>query len=167
MKIDFIVTSLILVMLVFLPFILLPLIQNRDKKKLQKKSVDESSKYGLNLDLKESWSMNFIGIDSAQRKLLWIQKLETEILTEFIDLSKVRSSKLIISEIDKKINGKPEKVLERIDLEFLFFDEEKKVVNFFDYDLFFNQNMEILHAEKWNGLIQKQLIQQKYLKKSA
>lgn len=154
-------------MLVFLPFVLLPLIQNSDKKKLQKKSAEESSKYGLNLDLKENWSMNFIGIDSTQKKLLWIQKLENDFITVCIDLSRVRSTKLIISEIDKKINGKPEKVLERIDLEFLFFDEEKKMLNFFDYNVFYNQDMEVAHAKKWNELIQKQLIQPKYLKKSA
>lgn len=167
MKIDFIVISLTLVMLVFLPFVLLPLIQNSDKKKIKKRFEEEASRHGLNLDLKESWSMNFIGIDSAQNKLLWIQKLETEFVCQLIDLSKVKSTKLFVSEIDKKINGKSEKVLEKIDLQFQFYNEEMKTVNFFDYDLFFNQDLEVVHAEKWNGLVQKQLIQPKYFKKSA
>lgn len=154
-------------MLVFLPFILLPLIQNSDRKKLQKKSGEESSKYGLSLDQKENWSMNFIGIDSAQKKLLWIQKLENDFITELIDISRVRSTKLIVAECQKKINGKPEKVLERIDIEFLFFDEEKKIKNFYDYDLNLSQDLEIMHAEKWNELIHKSLRQQIELKKSA
>lgn len=167
MKIDFIVTSLILVMLVFLPFILLPLIQNSDRKKLQKKSEEESSKHGLNLDQKESWSMNFIGIDSAQKRMLWIQKLENELITDLVDLSEVRSTKLNITETEKKKDGKIEKILERIDLEFLLLNDEKKIISFFDNDLIFNQDLEVKHAEKWNGLIQKCLIQQKVLKKSA
>lgn len=167
MKIDFIIISLILVLLVFLPFFLLPLIKNSDRKRLEKKSKEESSRYGLNLDLVETWSMNFIAIDSVQKKMLWIQKLENEYITECIDLSTVKATKLVISETDKKISGKTEKVLQRIDLEFRFFNEEVKNINFFDYDLFVNQDLEVLHAEKWNGLIQKQLSPQKYFKRSA
>jgi hypothetical protein len=101
--------------------------------------------------------MNFIGIDSAQKKLLWIQKLENEFMTDLIDLSRVRSTKLVVAESQKKIHGKPENILERIDLEFLFFNDEQKIVNFFDSELNFNQDLEVMHAEKWNGLIQKNL----------
>lgn len=167
MKIDFIVISLILVMLVFLPFILLPLIHNSDRKKLQKKSREESSKHGLALDQKENWSKNFIGIDSAQKKMLWIQKLENELITDLVNLSEVRSTKLKITEIEKNKDGKTEKILERIDLEFLLLNDEKKIIKFFDCDLIFCQDLEVMHAKKWNELIQKNLGLQIKLKKSA
>lgn len=156
MKIDLIIISVILVLLVFLPFYLFPLIQNSGNKKIQKIFRKETEKYGLNIVLKERWNVNLIGIDTAQRKLILVQHLDDRFLTEFIDLRGVNQSKVVVTTIPVKKDGKTENVLQRVDLEFsLLYHDEKKLVNLYDYDLCYNQELEIMHAEKWNAHIQK------------
>lgn len=168
MKIDIMIVSVILVLLVILPFFLLPLIQMRGNKKLQKKFLEEALKLNLNIDLKESWNLNVIGIDSVQKKLLLVQQQRDLYVSECIDLSSMQSSRVIIATSQVKRNRKPEEVLQRTDIEFSpNYGEEKKLLNLFNHDLNFVQDLEVKHAEKWNSLVQKYLSSRPYLKRTA
>lgn len=156
MKIDLIIISVVLVLLVFLPFYLFPLLQNSGNKKIQKMFRKESENYGITPDLKERWNANLIGIDTVQRKLLFIQNSDEKFLTEFVDLREVNQTKVVVTTLPMKKDGKTENVLQRVDLEFsLLHKDEKKLVNLYDYDLCYTQDLEIKHAEKWNDHIQK------------
>lgn len=167
MNIELIIISVLLVSLVFLPFILIPLVQNRGSKNLKNKFRDEALRLGLNTDLKENWNCNFIGIDSAQKKLLFVQKIDEAYISEFVDLSNVSQSRVVVTEIHKRSGKKEETELQRVDLEFTFYGQEKKLVNLYDSDTNFTQDLEVKHAEKWNGHISSFINSRPLLKKTA
>lgn len=168
MKIDLILVSTILVVLIFLPFVLMPLLRNSDRKKLNKKFREEEKNHKLNTQLKENWNQNYIGLDLTEKKLLFVQKSEEDFVVEFIDLKLVNACKPFIEEINIQKDGKTESVLRRVNLEFSFKNSEiKKSINLFDYDLHFTQDLEVKHAGKWANLINQQLSIQSVLKRTA
>lgn len=168
MKIDLIVISVILVTLVFLPFILFPYLQNSGNKKLNRKFREEAAKLNLNIDLKEKWNLNYIGIDSVQKKLLLVQRTDEQFQVEIVDLTKVKDSKVNITHFQGENHGKIETKLQRVDLEFTFhYTSEKQLVNLYDYDLNDNQDLEVKHAEIWNSNIKNHISSQRILKKTA
>lgn len=168
MKLDFMLVTTILVVLIFLPFVLLPLLRNNDRKKLIKKFLEEERNYNLNTQLKENWSQNYIGLDPTEKKLLFVQKNETGFVTEVIDLKLVAACTPIIEELDAQKDGKTQKTLRRVILEFSFKNSGiKKSINLFDYDIHFNQDLEAGHANKWANQINLQLSNQSVLKQTA
>ncbi len=168
MKIDFIVISVLLVTLVILPFVLLPLIQNGGSKKLQKKFREEASRLNLNIDIKESWNQNIFGIDSVQRKMIFVNSSEEIVQIHTIDLNRVKQSSVAVTTTPANKGGKKEEHLQRIDLEFLLSSpEEKKILSLYHYDINFTQDLELKNAEKCNSQIQNILITQPYFKRTA
>lgn len=164
----FMLVSAILVLLVMLPFILLPFLQNSDRKKLDKKFHREEKNNDLHIGLKELWNQNFIGIDPTQKKLLFVQKNEEEFIVECIDLNTVNSCKPHIEEISVKKDKKTENLLTSVYLEFSFKNSEvKKSIKLFDDELHISQDLEVKHANKWADLIKQQLNTQTALKRTA
>lgn len=168
MKIDLIVISAILVILVILPFVLIPYLQNGGNKKLQKKFREQATWFNLNPDITQQWNLNLAGIDSVQKKFLLVQSLDHGFVVEFVDLQKIKSSRVVITYLPMLVNGKKEEVLQRIDLEFSHqFIEEKQIVNVYDYDLNYTQDLEVKNANNLQETIQKFLINQPVLKRTA
>lgn len=168
MKIELIVISLTLVMLVLIPFFLFPYFQVRDNNKLQKNFKKEADKLNLNIAEKESWNLNVIGIDPVQKKLLLVQRIENTFPVECIDLKIVKQCNVVVTHLEKVVNGKKESVLEKVGLEFTFiYGAEKKLVILYDYDVNYTQDLEIKHAENWNTNIKKYISAQPYLQKTA
>lgn len=168
MNIELILVSAILVVLIFIPFVLLPLLRNSDLKKLEKKFREEEKNHNINIQLKEHWNQNYIGLDLSEKKLLFIQKSEEEFIVEFIDLKLVNSCASSIEELTVQRDGKTESLLRRVNLEFSFRNTGlKKSINLFDYDLHFTQDLEVKHASKWAELISQQLSSQSVLKQTA
>lgn len=168
MNIELILVSAILVVLIFIPFILLPLLRNSDHKKLEKKFREEEKKHNINTQLKENWRQNYIGLDLSEKKLLFIQKSEEDFIVEFIDLKLVNSCTSSIEELTIQKEGKTESLLRKVNLEFSFRNSGlKKSINLFDYDLHFTQDLEVKHAGKWAELISQQLDSQSVLKQTA
>lgn len=168
MKLDFILVAAILVVLVFLPFVLLPLLRNSDLKKLTKKFSEEEKNHHLNTKLKDNWNHNYIGLDLTDKKLLFVQRFEEDFVVEVIDLKLINSCKPFIEEINSQKQGKSGNSLRRVNLEFTFKNSQlRKSINLFDYDLHVTQDMETMHAVKWADLINQQLNSQSSLKQTA
>ncbi len=168
MNIELMLVSAILVVLIFIPFVLLPLLRNSDRKKLEKKFREEEKNYNINTQLKENWNQNYIGLDLTEKKLLFIQKSEEEFVVELIDLKLVNSCTSNIEELTIQKEGKTESLLRRVNLEFSFRNSGlKKSINLFDYDLHFTQDLEVKHAGNWAALINQQLSSQSVLKRTA
>lgn len=168
MKLELTLVSAIMVVLIFLPFVLLPLLRNGSIKKLTKKFQEEEKNHNLNMDLKENWSQNYIGMDLTEKKLLFVQRSEEDFVVEIIDLKMVASCVPIIEELSVQNEGKTQNLLRRVNLEFSFKNSlEKKFINLFDYDLHFNQDLEVKHSRKWAELINQELSIKAVLKRTA
>lgn len=167
MKTELIIISVAMVLLVFLPFYLLPILQLRGNKKSSQLFKKEVAKYKLNLDIKESWNLNTIGIDSAAQKLLVFQAQE-EVKMHYYDLKEVKHSELMVFTIPVVKNGKAENVLQRIDIEFTFYTKnEKEVLSLYDYDLNTYQDFEVKNAEKLHKNIQQLILSHPVIKRTA
>lgn len=168
MNLDLILVSAIMVVLIFLPFVLLPLLRNGDKQKITKKFREEEKKLNLNIQLKENWSQNFIGMDLTEKKLLFVQKSEENFIVEVIDLKLIKSCSPLIEELEVQKDGKSQSLLRRVSLDFSFKNSVlKKSITLFDYDLHFSQDLEVKHAMKWADLINQQLTIPSVLKRTA
>lgn len=168
MKIDLIVISAILVLLVIIPFVLIPYLQNGGNKKLHKKFGEQAAWFKINPDVTQQWNLNLAGIDSVQKKFLLVQLLDTGFVVEFVDLQKIKNSQVILTYLPTMVNGKKEEVLQRIDLGFThLYQEEKQLVNLYDNDLNYVQDLEVKHANQLQETIQKLIVSQPVLKKTA
>lgn len=167
MKIDLIIISVVMVLLVFLPFYLLPLMQLRGNKKMSNMFKNESNRHNLKLDIKESWNLNMVGIDSAAQKLLVVQSYE-EVKIHLFDLKTVKQTELLVSNIPVVKNGKTENILQRVDIVFSFYTkEEKEILSLYDYDLNTYQDFEVKNAEKLQIHLQRSVISHPVIKRTA
>lgn len=167
MKIELIIISVVMVLLVFLPFYLLPLLQMRGNKKISQLFKKEAARHNLKFDIKDSWNLNITGIDSAAQKLLIVQNYE-EVRIHHFDLKEVKHTELLVSNVPVVKNGKTENILERVDIEFSFYTkEEKEILNLYDYDLNTYQDFEVKNAEKLHKQLQQMVMAHPVIKRTA
>ena len=168
MKIDFIIISGILVIISFLPFILLPILGMKDHKHLLHSFKETALTMGLNISYKLQWNTNIAGIDILKRQFLFIQKPENDLLISRVNLNEVNEVKLVIQNCEFKLQDKIMQTLSRIDLEFYTRNSNETVlVNIFDYDLNYTEDLEIKNAQKLLVKLQKYIIAKPVLRHSA
>lgn len=153
MKIDIIFVHFAVVAAVAIPYIIFVLIAARERKKLTSKFKKEAARYKLKINEIDKWSSNLIGIDSAQKKVLLVQRRGEIFLVHLIDLNSVKGSLLCHEEKTLKINKKNETILQRIDLELSLCNGEKQLVNLYDSELTYSPDYEMKNAENWNRII--------------
>jgi len=120
MKIDMILVFAIVVGLVAIPYALLIIFGGSSTKKVALKIKEEASKQGLTLNETEKWAGREIALDAAKNVVLYAQNYQDKITLKKIDLSLV--SRVVIQEyVDtKKVDGRKQTVLEKLDLQFVF-----------------------------------------------
>jgi len=168
MKIDFIIISSILAIICFLPFILLPLLGTNEEKSIQRKFKAEALRLGLNISFELHWNTNRAGIDILKRQFLFIQKPDKDFVIKKIDLTKVDQIKMITHYVTVKQNRIRVEILSRIELE--FYEDHTltpSIVTLFDHDQNYNQDFELQNAQKLANELQKYLMDQPLLKRTA
>jgi len=168
MKIDFIIISSLLAIICFLPFILLPLLGTHEEKSIQRKFKEEALRLGLNISFELHWNTNRAGIDILKRQFLFIQNPDKDFVIKKIDLTKVDQIKMITHYVKVKQNRIPVEILSRVELE--FYEDHTLtpgIVTLFDHDLNYNQDFELQNAQKLVDELQKYLIDQPLLKRTA
>ncbi|MRH99684.1 hypothetical protein GH721_03975 [Kriegella sp. EG-1] len=152
------VVNVLIVASVFAPLFILINIGNKNKRKISKQFKSLAHKYMLNITNQEYWGNALIGIDVNKQKLLFL-RLENDSFTEYqIDLTKVVVCKINATYKSKKTKQKKENILEKVDLQLYFPGHTSNLIslNFYDHNRLFNENLEVMRAEKWKGLIMKQ-----------
>ena len=168
MKIDFIVISSVLVFISFLPFILLPILGAKDKKNLFKSFKETSLKLGINSSYILQWNANIASIDILKKQFLFVQRPENEIITHHVNLTQVKEVKMTINTAEYKLQKKVMQSLSRVDLEFFNHNSKKPViVNVFDNNLNYTEDLEIKNAQKLLVELQKYINAQPLLRHTA
>jgi hypothetical protein len=168
MKIDLIIISGILVTLSFLPFILLPLLKNREEKKLKNKFTEAAAACGFNNSFSQAWNSNLAGIDIFQRQFLLVQGINEKFMSHLINLNKVQHINLVTENRGSGDNFKPNNSLARVVLEFYENPAaEPNIIVLFDYDLHYNQDLELKNAQILVSELQKYIHTQPILKHTA
>lgn len=146
--------NIAVVSLVFVPYLLFIIIGQKEARKLSSKFKEEVKKNNLQINERENWNQNILGLDVSKQKLLFVQKRNEEFCIELIDLNSVKLSRLAVESKEIVVNEKKENLLQTITLEFLGYNlQEKQEVCLYDFELNFSQDFEMRRAEKWNKLI--------------
>lgn len=168
MKIDFLIISGILVLMCFFPFILFPMIRRKEEKKLYNTFKEEALKLGLNMSFELCWNSNIAGIDILKKHFLLVQKPDNNFIIQHVKLNRVNQIKLLPQHIKIRQQKKTEEILSRIDLEFYeIYSPVPFTVNLFDHDLTYTQDWEMKNAHKLVAELQKYLVVQPVLKRTA
>lgn len=153
MKIDIIFVHFALVLSLIVPFIIFALYAAQERKDLKKRFVEEAKLLNLNLNQKDLWNLNFIGLDIHQQRVLLVQKREELFFTYLVDLKTVLSCTVLYEWGHLKVNKEKEEVLKRVDLELFLQNGTKQIINLYDYEISYVQDYELKHAEKWKSII--------------
>ncbi|MBT8384740.1 MAG: hypothetical protein KJO83_03410 [Bacteroidia bacterium] len=168
MKISILVINIALVLSLAIPIIWLILLGIRGTKKTEKKLKNLSEKYKMSFTSEEIWNDNFIGINEQDSVLLFIQLTDSEPVYSIINLDEIASCRLVdttkyFMEGKNKIS-----LLEKIDLELTsIYNKEHKSLNFFNIDINYNQNLELMRARKWEAIIKKNIHRSVITKKAS
>ncbi len=167
MKPELIIISVVMTLIVFLPFYLLPLLQLTGYKKSIRLFKTQAELFRLNTDIMNSWNLNITGIDSAAQKLLVLQ-LHEEIKVRYFDLKNVKHTDMHVSTLPVIKSGKTENILQKVDIEFTFYTgEDKETLCLYDYDFNTYQDFEVKNAEKLQKDIQRLVMAHPIIKRTA
>lgn len=158
MKLDILIVDFAIVAAVFVPYLLFIIIGRKETNKLKNKFQEEAKKNELKILEKDSWNNNIIGLDKEASKILLVQKRRDGWVTELINLREIQGSKILKEVLPVKIEKRTEEVLQRIDLELRLYNGLTRVVNLYNCEETYEQDYELKHSEKWNSLINSQLI---------
>ena len=145
----------LLVLCTVLPFIILNKSGKGDLKIMNKEVAKLINEGKLKFSLKENWGNSFIGLDANNRTLVFSKVFDGVVALDNIDLNEVLNVKIVKKTHEVRSKNKKETVLEKMDLEIRFLDEQKphKTFNFYDIDSIYVEDYELRRAEKWNAAI--------------
>ena len=161
--------SAILTSVVFLPFFLIAYQGKHDTRKKYKIFHREALRLGLHLDEKEHWGNTFIGLDHSHSKLVYMRADPEELTTIEVTLDSVKNCEILMQQSRRKVGGKIELDLVKVDLLLFLSDlEERKIpLTFFDRDGQVSQDHEMERAERWKKKIQARCSEFKQLQSAS
>lgn len=146
--------TIIITTLGILPFIWFTYIGRKALGKSKQAIKDLIKAEGLSCNEKEFWNHNFIGIDDAKKRLLFIKVKSTGNEIVNIDLNSVKSCQVDKHTRDYKREKKMETELQILNLELMFHSKEPNVIlNFYDINDNLSEDLEMKRAEKWQALV--------------
>ena len=156
MKISILAINIVLVLSLAIPIIWLILMGLGGTKRTEKMLKKLSEKYKIPFTIEEIWNDNFIGINESGKVLLFVQLTDLLPIYTEINLAEIASCKMIDTTKYFKEGKKNIPLLEKIDLVFTsIYNRENIVLNFFNVDVNYNQDHELLRARKWEAIINK------------
>lgn len=168
MKKDFIIIAGILVIITFLPFILFPLLGNREKNNLRTRFKEEARALALNISYELLWNNNIAGVDRMKKHFLFVQKPDRDFSVHHINLQTITQITMVPHYLETRREKIPVQILSRIDLEFYdHFSPVPVIVNLFDDHLNYLQDFELKNAQNLVAELQKNLTLQPVLKRTA
>lgn len=155
MNTSIILISLLLVLVVFVPFFILNSSGKSGIKLISKKVKEIAKEERLKFDLKEGWACSFIAIDRTQKILVFSKLVDGEVLLEKIALDQVEKSAIQKKVRLEKTNTGNANVLQRLDLSITFLGSQKEIIslNFYDAEDTYTEDYEMQRAEKWETVI--------------
>lgn len=157
MKLDILIVDIALLTLVFLPYFLLIFLNKVEEKSLKKRFLNKVSQYNLEIVECDTWNSNIIGLDKGKAKILFVQKIKTGFVTEFIDLKQVRTCCIIQDIQAVKINKHVSNILQKIDLQLVLHNGSIQTINLYNCEEAYSEDYEMKNAERWYRIINESL----------
>lgn len=154
METSFIIVSAILVALISVPFFLINSLGKSGTRKLKSIYKKLALQHNMNTTVKEGWGDSFIGIDGAQKKMIFLKLHGSELEEEFVNLFLAKGCEVKETKEVIRTNHSRETILVRVDLVISFGSgRDPLVLNFYDRDHGFVEDYEHDRAERWKKII--------------
>lgn len=153
MDISFIVVCLILVGGVFIPFFLFNAAGKKTAIRIENKVKEVITKNNLNISESENWGDTYIGLDTKQRKFLYLKFKVSENVEELVDLDTINICQIVEKRKSVKINDKKELIVEKLDIDILLKNGKSLLLNFYDNYENRTEDFEHARAEKWKAIL--------------
>jgi hypothetical protein len=173
METPFIIVCLILVALVFIPYLLFITAGKSENDKMKTKIKDVIANNNLNISTYDKWGLRYLGIDTVQRKLVFLKNSfaidgnPSEELVQLIDIDAIKSCNILELRKPIKIGDRKEVILEKLDLEILLKNDEKLILSFYHMDEEQMEDWELRRVEKWKAILMELSSNTAGLKKAA
>jgi len=150
-------TSLVIMFLIvmgsiFIPYFFFTSAGQSEGKKIETKIKQAISENNLTISESESWCGRYLGIDTIQRKVLFLKIAQSENQIHLLDLNTIKECKILERRKVLKIKDKKEKTLENLDLEVTLNNRDILLLNFYD-DQDLKENFELRRIEKWKSIV--------------
>lgn len=153
------IIGIVAVIICILPFIMM----NNGRKKREKvllQSLSEiAARYNCQISRYDVFSNFAIGIDEAKNVVFFFKQNDDNKMTQFVDLSKIQSCKVINTSRTLKSRDGNQKITDRLELNFIPAVKNLPEVKmeFFNAEVSLHLNGEIQTIEKWCELINSRL----------
>ncbi len=141
-----------------MPFVLAATGSKKREKQLLRSLAEIAKQHNCSLSQQDSCKDMAIGLCENGNALIFFRQGKNKTTSEYIDLSEVKSCKLI--HLSKTVSAKegPHKITEALGLSFSFTSKNKAelVLDFFKVDENFQLSGELKLAEKWLQIIKLQ-----------
>lgn len=162
MKISITVVIILTTFLCILPFLWFMLIGKNTARKKEKIFRDLIKEQDLTISQQEQWNNNFVGIDEGKKVLTFIKlnSLQNQILK--INLKDVTSCQISKVTRDFKRDKKVESELQTLHLELTYNSSKpKEFFCFYDIEEQLSEDFEMKRAEKWQQIINQNIVKSK------
>lgn len=159
MKLSVFIIDLILILSISLPYYLF-IRAGRNGKQIRNKIINKINRnQGILPNIQEQWSNYYIGIDSLENSLIYIQFANQEAVDKLILLDKVRDCSLIQEFKHIRKGQKKEDVLNYLAIELRYHHPGTPAtrVVFYDAAAMTGEDYEMQRAGKWLGVIKEHL----------
>lgn len=159
MKTSVILIDLILILVIFIPYILFIRAGKMASGRFAKAIRKILQAGDLTPGIEEHWNSRYIGIDTAKHSLIFIQLSNGQEVVKRIDLSGVQSCSLIRSSRPLRTRKGREEVLTGLVIELTYNKPGKpqELLTFYDSEERIEAYFEVARGEKWVRLIRKQI----------
>ncbi|APG60642.1 hypothetical protein [Christiangramia salexigens] len=148
MKLNMIAVSITVLLSVLIPYLLLLYYGKYDSRKLKKTFKLEARINALTFSKKEHWDLNYLGLDSIQEKLLFIQMIDKKPIVKLLDFKNLKSVDL--ETIEMKTPGKHSRVfLEEVNIHFKYRNEPDLMIQLFNRSRDYFESNEVQRAQSW------------------
>lgn len=156
MDLGTIIIGTIGVALCSLPFVLTNLSKKKREKELVQTLKELAKQNGSEITQHETCGFYAIGIDERKNSVSFVANADDETTQQFINLSSIKSCKI---QNISKLTTDNEKIIDRLQLNFQYFDKKKRdiILEFYNSDINFLLTDEFDSIEKWETIINNML----------
>jgi len=154
------ITGIILLLIFVLPIVFLNRKRKKDGKQFSSELFDFASKNNCKISEHELWNNTALGMDKEKHQLYFIKNAANNKIKYKIDLLEIQKCRVVNTIRNIKYKGETHKVIDRLELAFIFRDKNKPEVflEFYNTDVdSATLSGELQLIEKWFKIVDEQL----------
>ena len=153
------IVGAIFIAIFMLPFIFMLSGRKKKEKQLKRSILAIANNHNCKISQQEISDEFAIGLDESLNKLFFFKKTSEKEIAQHVNLSEIKSCKVIKTEHSTGNKQDSAKLIDKLDLHFSFLDRKNPDISlvFYDSDENFGMDGEIQKIEKWARIVNDRL----------